>query len=281
MKVLSIDIDYAFPAVENWPNDDNELWDEWHPSTKWTEYFSKYPELEKRESSIDEGCLDYMLDTFTKALTANPNITVAFGLDHDYILDSVLEHDDIEIVNIDHHDDFLAGCYIDMIEPDDDEDEHSNQTFLALHLLEYHYTKAFGKVDEGSWGAYLHSLGKLKAFTWIRNEGKKECDTRSPVNRFICENIGKRAEWDTCLADEYDHGDYMYDHIFVCLSPQYFPMSQWGLFSIFMGIYEDFTGKDCKLEEFWDKRWINKMAYKDTRNILKESLANVKKSLDK
>ena len=43
-----------------------------------------------------------MLDTFTKALTSNPNVTVAFGLDHDYILDSVIDKDDLEIINIDH-----------------------------------------------------------------------------------------------------------------------------------------------------------------------------------
>ena len=279
MKVLSIDIDYAFPNVENWPNEDNELWDEWHPPTKWSTYFSKYPDINTRDNIIDQQCLDYMLDTFTKALAANTNVTVAFGLDHDYILNSVLDHEDLEIVNIDHHDDFLAGCFIDRLE--DEIDEYSNQSFLALHLLEYHYTQAFGKVDEGSWGAYLHSLGKLKSFTWIRNNQKKDEDTRSPVNRFICENIGKRAEWDSCFAEEYDHGDYMYDHIFVCLSPQYFPMSQWENFSLFLGIYEDFTGKDCKLDEFWDKRWINKMAYRKTYDILKDSLAQVKKSLDK
>ena len=41
-KVLSIDIDYCFPAVDDWPNDNNELWEEWHPYTKWTNYFTKY-----------------------------------------------------------------------------------------------------------------------------------------------------------------------------------------------------------------------------------------------
>ena len=54
-------------------------------------------------------------------------------------------------------------------------------------------------------------------------------------------------------------------------------MSQWENFSLFLGIYEDFTGKDCKLDEFWDKRWINKMAYRKTYDILKDSLAQVKK----
>jgi len=278
-KVLSIDIDYCFPNVEDWPNEDDELWDEWHPTTKWNLYFAKYPDLKQREKIIDEKCLDYMLDTFTKALTANPNITVAFGLDHDYILDSVLDKDDLEIINIDHHDDFLAGCYIDKIETDTG--DYSNETFLALHLLEYHLTKAYGKVDEGSWGAYLHTLGKLKRMVWIHNGDKSEEDTRSPVNRFICNHVGEYADWGFATAEEYDHGDYDYDHIFVCLSPQYFPNCHWDLLSVFMGIYEDHTGKDCKLEEFWDKRLINKMAYKENYEILKPSLENVKRSLAK
>lgn len=280
MKVLSIDIDYCFPNVDQWPNEDNELWDEWHSETKWKTYFAKYPDLNTRENIIDEECLDYLLDTFTKALYASPNATVSFGFDHDYILNHLMDEDDIELVNIDHHDDFLSGCYLDKNEGEEsnsDDTEH----FLALHLLEYHYAKCFGKVDEGSWGAYLHSLDKLKSFTWIRNnDGKEEVDTRSPVNSFICEYIGKKCDWNCCYANEYDHGDYVYDHIFVCLSPMYFPISQWDLFSVFMGIYENHTGKDCKLDEFWDKRWINKMAYKAPYEILKRGLENVKKSLN-
>ena len=58
MKVLSIDIDYAFPSVEDWPNEDNELWDEWHPPTKWSTYFSKYPDINTRDNIIDQQCLD-------------------------------------------------------------------------------------------------------------------------------------------------------------------------------------------------------------------------------
>ena len=64
IKVLSIDIDYCFPAVEDWPNNNNELWEEWHPYTKWKQYFEKYPDLNDRTRIIDEECLDYMLETY-------------------------------------------------------------------------------------------------------------------------------------------------------------------------------------------------------------------------
>tara|TARA_R100000908_G_C3755346_1_gene149786 strand:+ start:2762 stop:3601 length:840 start_codon:yes stop_codon:yes gene_type:complete len=279
MKVLSIDIDFCFPNVEEWPNEDGELWDEWHPATKWTNYFSKYPDLNCRENIVQENCLDYMLDTFTKALVANPDVTVAFGWDHDYILDSILDFEDIELVNIDHHDDFLAGCYIEKVQ--EELDDYTNETFLALHLLEYHHTTTYGKVDEGSWGAYLHALGKLKSMTWIHNGEKAEEDSRSSVNRYICNNVGKYCEWGFKEPHEYDHGDYKYDHIFVCLSPGYFPMSQWELFGIFLGIYEDHTGKSCNIGEWWDQRYINKMAYRSAYDIVKPAMENVKRSLAK
>ena len=101
-KVLSIDIDYCFPAVDDWPNDNNELWEEWHPYTKWTNYFTKYTDLNDRSKIIDEECLDYMLETYTRALAASPNATVSFGFDHDMILKD-LPKGKIDLVNIDHH----------------------------------------------------------------------------------------------------------------------------------------------------------------------------------
>jgi len=276
MKVLSIDIDYSFPTVDEWPNEDNEMFSEWHPYTKWYYYFLRYPFLNTREKIIDEKCLDYLIETFTRALSSSPNAHVWFGMDHDYILKYLHDKNDIEIVNIDHHDDFLAGCYVN---PEDADNEHLH---MAGYLTEYAMAKAYGKVDEGSWGSYLHSQGRLKNMIWIRNnDGKAVEDTRTPYNQFICENIGTPCKWETMFAEEYDHGDYQYDAIFVCLSPAYFPPSQWGLFSLFLGIYEDFTGKSCKLEEFWDKKWMNKMGYGKAKQILQESLEEVKKSFAK
>lgn len=276
MKVLSIDIDYAFPTVDEWPDKNNELMSDWHPHTKWFYYFQKYPHLNSRENIIDEECLDYLIDTFTKALAANPNAHVWFGMDHDYILDYLHDKDNIDLINIDHHDDFLSGCY------NNEDDCACDEDFLGTHLLEYYMVKVNHKVDEGNWGAYLHSQGRLNSMTWIKNvDHQTYYKSRSPVNDFICEHVGKPCKWTTLLASEYNHGDYNYDAIFVCLSPAYFPASQWGLFSIFLAIYEDFTGKSCKLDEFWDQKWLNRTAYLAPKNAVEKSLIEIKKSFDK
>ena len=76
---------------------------------------------------------------------------------------------DLEIVNIDHHDDFLAGCFVDRLE---DEIDEYKQSFLALHLLEYPLYQAFGKVDEEV-GEHTYILSKLKSFTWILTTRRK------------------------------------------------------------------------------------------------------------
>ena len=68
MKVLSIDIDYVFDTVDDWPNEDNEMWDNWHPTSKWHYYFCKYPDLNDREKIVNEENLEYLLETYTKAL---------------------------------------------------------------------------------------------------------------------------------------------------------------------------------------------------------------------
>ena len=83
MKVLSIDIDYVFDKVDEWPNEDNEMWDNWQAISKWHFYFCKYPDLDDREKIVNEENLDYLLETYTKALDASPNAKVCFGFDHD------------------------------------------------------------------------------------------------------------------------------------------------------------------------------------------------------
>ena len=275
MKVLSIDLDYVFDAVDDWPNEDNEMWDNWHPYSKWYFYFCKYSDIDKRENIVNEDNLDYLIETFVNALNANPNAKVCFGLDHDNILLD-LEGDNIELVNIDHHDDFLAGSNVD----GDKSDQMSEEEYLGGHILEYALIKAFNKVDEGNWGAKLHCDGRLKKMTWIRNPVHKLQDTRHFVNQFICNYMGNEpTEWVTTVREEYDHGNYEYDHIFICLSPKYLPYSQWDLLSLFMGIYEQNTGKDSAIEEWWDRRYIDKSQYKQVYEIAKEALSDFKENL--
>ena len=275
MKVLSIDIDYVFDTVDDWPNEDNEMWDNWHPSSKWHFYFCKYPDLDDREKIVNEENLEYLLETYTKALDASPNAKVCFGFDHDFILEG-LEGDNIDLVNIDHHDDFLSGCNLD----GEKSHELDEDIYLGGHVLEWANIKAFNKVDEGNWGAKLHIDGRLNSMTWIRNPYEHVCDTRIFVNQFICKHLmPTETTFNACFKDEYDHGDYKYDHIFVCISPRYLPPSQWELMSLFMAIYEDKTGKDCMIDEWWDQRYIEKSYNKGPYEIIKKGLLDYKEQL--
>ena len=43
----------------------------------------------------------------------------------------------------------------------------------------------------------------------------------------------------------YEFEDYNFDHIFVCLSPQYTPKQHWHYFSMFISTFEEMTGKDA------------------------------------
>ena len=45
--------------------------------------------------------------------------------------------------------------------------------------------------------------------------------------------------------EEYKFSDYKFDHIFVCLSPQYIPKNHWHYFSMFLKTYEELSGKDA------------------------------------
>ena len=60
----------------------------------------------------------------------------------------------------------------------------------------------------------------------------------------------------------------------------YFPLPVWDTFSVFLGIYEKQSGKDCKMNEWWDKRYINRMAYGKAYEEVYAALQNVKKSLN-
>ena len=275
MKVLSIDIDYVFDTVDQWPNEENEMWDDWHPAAKWHFYFCKYPDLDQRENIVNEENLDYILETFTRALDASPNAKVCFGFDHDFILEG-LEGDNIDLVNIDHHDDFLCGSNVD----GDHTHELEEDVYLGGHLLEWALVKAFNKVDEGNWGAKLHSDGRLNSMTWIRNPHEHVCDTRTFVNEFIMKHMmPTESTWRSCFKDEYDHGNYDYDHIFVCISPRYIPPSQWNLLSLFIAIYEEKTGKECDIDQWWDKRYIEKSYNGTTYSIIKNAIADYKEQL--
>ena len=67
--------------------------------------------------------------------------------------------------------------------------------------------------------------------TWIRNEGIKEVDTRSPVNKFICENVGNLLNGLVMLMSMIMETMFMILSLFVYLL--YFPLPVWDTFSVF------------------------------------------------
>ena len=45
--------------------------------------------------------------------------------------------------------------------------------------------------------------------------------------------------------EDYKFDNYKFDSIFICLSPQYIPKNHWHYFSMFIKVYEQFSGKDA------------------------------------
>ena len=56
---------------------------------------------------IDQSNLLFCFNTFLKAIKNCQN--VSFGYDHDAILSDIAKFDNIDLINIDHHDDFFHG----------------------------------------------------------------------------------------------------------------------------------------------------------------------------
>jgi len=82
------------------------------------------------------------------------------------------------------------------------------------------------------------SKDKLNSFTWIgnKNSGNKL------RNRYNQELIGN---YQNLEREDYVFEDYDFNHIFICLSPQYIPKNHWHYFSMFITAYEQFWEKDA------------------------------------
>ena len=160
-----------------------------------------------------------------------------FAYDHDAILYRLEMEDahDLEIVNIDYHNDILNGTpYCDFVELFNNDERE---------VLEYEYSLfEFNKVMEGNWIGWLSYKEKLEHYTWIhglRSLGAgKSCELYK-------EFLGDK--FDYYLKEDYTFDDYKFDFIFVCLSPGYVPQKFWNIFTKYMSEYEKVTGKPYKL----------------------------------
>ena len=168
---------------------------------------------------IDTSNLMFCFNTFLRAMKSGPK--VSFGYDHDSILFAIDKEENIDLINIDQHDDVFHGMGDS---PDD----------------EYEMVAKYGIINEGNWGIWLHSVGKLNSFTWIMNDNS---DPQGGRNARDKKYLGDSYQY--YLKQDYQFDGYDFDHIFVCLSPQYIHPDHWHYFSMFISAYEEFSGNDA------------------------------------
>jgi len=236
MKVLSIDLDYIMgPVIEIYQS---LRWDD-NPTMRWK---MLYETSDFKESNfyIDQAALLFCYDTFLKSLKNAK--TVSFGYEHDAILYEIGDSKNLDIVNIDHHDDIfhIYDRYKDFVDD----------------ILDFEYDAIANHnwVNEGNWGAWLFSQEKLNSFTWIHNPTSRNVDRVDYINRLMGDKFHH------CFRNEYEFVDYNFDHIFVCLSPQYIPQTHWHYFTMFMMAYEEYTGKDANVIS--NKKFENEIRFK-------------------
>lgn len=222
MKVLSIDLDYIM-------NDCIQEYQTLHfhnnPSIRWNKLyketnFKPYSLLPNKEK------LFFCYEIFLKNLLTCKK--VCFGYDHDSILFDLEKFDNIQLTNIDHHNDVfhVDGSII------------STREIESYLESEYNAICNLDHVCEGNWIAWLYSNHKLKSCEWIYNENSDSIELKSLMIQKLLGDSYK-----IFLQKEYNFDDSQFDYMFVCLSPQYVPPECWHYFGMFMKAYEHITGK--------------------------------------
>ena len=231
-KVLTIDLDFISNPYAKWIDHAFSL----NTSKRWAEYMEDTP-FDRSHFHIDVSNLMYCFNTFLKALKSNPK--VSFGYDHDSILFAIDQQYDIELINIDQHDDVFHGL--------------GNSPGYEYELVTKH-----NLVNEGNWGIWLHSQGKLKSFTWIKNDNS---DRNGNRNARALDFLGD--SYQDYLKEEYSFDNYDFDYLHVCLSPQYIYPDHWHYFSMFINTYEHFHDKDATIE---NKKFEHEFRYRKLGN---------------
>ena len=217
-KVLSIDLDYIMgPTIETYQQNIHSG----PPEFSWKIFYDHHPEHERAYYWIDQSNLLYCYDIFLKSLKYNPD--VSFGYDHDAILYAIHQCSDIELINVDHHDDVMHGAH------------EEGLGWENFHVANSDY------VCEGNWGAWLDHKKRLKSFTWIHNNNSGNLER----NGFNIDLLGDK--YHSCPRSEYKFENYKFDYVYVCLSPHYIAQEQWHYFTMFMMAYREFTGNDINL----------------------------------
>lgn len=256
MRVLSIDLDYIMGKSIDLYEDIG--WDD-NPHIRWEKYF-----LEKKSEDnnicIDESNLYYCFDIFLKALCNCKNVTFAYN--HDSILDYLVDFDNIDLVNIDHHDDIIydLGDYDTSDDNPNRSIEYMKSLYMAYQNIETNY-----QVNEGNWISLLHIKNKIKSICFIGNEDSIDF---GPEKKSFIDKKFSDIKIKITTKDNHNFGNFNFDYIFVCLSPQYIPPFHWHYFKMFLIAYENITGKTVDMKKMPIRNFSNNYEYSKTFDVL-------------
>lgn len=141
-----------------------------------------------------------------------PANKIFFISEHQKIIPLIQEEKKVELINIDHHHDIgYDGTTI-------------NTKIVVPHC--------------GNWVKYLTDKGLLKSYTWIYDD-----KSLSPQN-----NLGKgylTNSENIKHLNLYSYNDF--DKIIICHSPQWIPPNVQALYTSWVGIAEEYYGKEFKI----------------------------------
>ena len=239
-RVLSIDLDYIMgPSIQLY----NNLFFDGNPETRWRNLFD-YSAIRDNHIFIDQGKLLFCFDTFLKAIKNCKN--VSFGYEHDTILYDIQNLSNIDLINIDHHDDVFGADYA------------NSADYESALKKEYYDISNYQRVHDGNWIAWLASQNRINSYVWIGNENSAN-KSRNFFNQKVVPN------YVNVTREEYKFDDYNFDHVYVCLSPQYIPKNHWHYFSMFLNVYEQFSGKDAMIH---NRKYEMELRNQQVTNIL-------------
>tara|TARA_A200000159_G_scaffold158415_1_gene175632 strand:+ start:3033 stop:3797 length:765 start_codon:yes stop_codon:yes gene_type:complete len=227
MKVLSIDLDYIMsPSIEIY----NSLYFDHNPATRWTTLCQQTP-FRENDFELDTMELMYCFNSFIKAIKTSKS--VSFGYSHDAILYELDTYEEpIDLINIDHHDDVFGGDFLDAFGGAMEEALEKEFQELNMHK----------RTNEGNWVGYLASQCKLNSYTWISNRNSANRKWSHMIEKMI-PNYLNVTQFDPSVHELGDD----FDHVFVCLSPQYLPHRFWHYFAMLISIYEELTGESANV----------------------------------
>lgn len=223
MRVLSLDIDYIMgPSIDLY----ERVWWEAHAPVRWQKLFDDTA-FNGGDFKIDQGNLLFLFELFLQALRGGA--TASFSYDHDDILFALEGRGGIELLHVDHHDDVVC------------EDDFEQEASARLRRDWRHLGQQ--RVHEGNWVGWLQQQGQLKSFTWVANSNSNRDPNKDAL---LAELVPSFQRIEREALQPRDLGAW--DHVFLCLSPQYVPPAHWHVMSLFLLAYEGMSGKRVELD---------------------------------